>query len=328
MDRLLQHREGASGRTRQVVGLAVAVLLLGAALWTLVRDREQLAATWGSVRSFPWWMLTLWLLLPGVNWIFSSKLAWALLRPQPLIDPDEAADQPTLTKSETYEVIGAAWLANLLPLRAGLVSRVFYHKAVNRIPVSTTVRSVLVSVVLGLLASVMLAVLSGGLLWARLAPSPALLVLAAPYPLLLLIGAATPVGDRGSILTGGFGRWRLWDALAARYADTVCWMARYWVAFTLVGAPISVAHAAVFAAVSQVVMLVPIPGNAIGLREWVIALIGPLLPAWLGNESGHLTQQACLAADLTNRAAEVLMTVLVGSACGGLVTQRLRFRLS
>ncbi|MCE7974061.1 MAG: hypothetical protein DYG92_07005 [Leptolyngbya sp. PLA1] len=327
MYRLLQPGEAGPVRTRQVVGLSVAVLLLGAALWTLVRDRDQLASTWESVRNGPWWMVTLWLLLPGANWVFSSRLAWALLRPQPLVDPDEAASQPTLTKSETYEVIGAAWLANLLPLRAGLVSRVFYHKAVNRIPVGTTVRSVLVSVVLGLIASLMLAVLSGGLLWARLAPGATLLVLAAPYPLLLLIGAASPVGDRGSVLTGGFGRWRLWDALAARYADTVCWMARYWVAFALVGTPISIAHAAVFAAVSQIVMLVPIPGNAIGLREWVIALIGPLLPAWLGDEHGQLTQQACLAADLTNRAAEVLMTVLVGSACGGLVTQRLRFRL-
>lgn len=310
------------------MGLAVAVLLLGAAVWTLVRDREQLTATWESVRTGPWWLLTLWLLLPGANWVFSSRLAWALLRPQPLIDPDEAAHQPTLTKSETYEVIGAAWLANLLPLRAGLVSRLFYHKAVNHIPVGTTVRSVFVSMVLGLVASVMLALISGVLLWAGAAPATTLLALAAPYPLLLLIGAASPVGDRGSIWTGGFGRWRLWDALAARYADSVCWMARYWVAFALVGAPISIAHAAVFAAVSQLVMLVPIPGNAIGLREWVIALIGPLLPAWLGVEQGQLTQQACLAADLTNRAAEVLMTVLIGSACGGLVTQRLRFRLS
>jgi hypothetical protein len=310
------------------VGLTVAVLLLGAAVWTLVRDRDQLAATWESVRTGPWWMLTLWLLLPGANWVFSSRLAWALLRPQPLIDPDEAADQPVLTKSETYEVIGAAWLANLLPLRAGLISRVFYHKAVNRIPVGTTVRSVLVSIVLGLMASVMVAAVSTGLLWAGASPPVTLFVLAAPYPLILLMGAASPVGDRGSLWTGGFGRWRLLDALAARYADTVCWMARYWVAFALVGAPISVAHAAVFAAVSQVVMLVPIPGNAIGLREWAIALIGPLLPAWLGFEQGQLTQQACLAADLTNRAAEVLMTMVIGSACGGLVTQRLRFRIS
>lgn len=327
MYRLIQPDEARPARTRPVVGLAVAALLLAAAVWTLARDREQLASTWEFVGTGPWWMLTLWLLLPGANWVFSSRLAWALLRPQPLIDPDEAADQPTLTKSETYEVIGAAWLANLLPLRAGLVSRAFYHKAANRIPVGTTVRSVLASMVLGLVGSLLLGAISGGLLWARLSPLPTLVALAVPYPVLLLIGAASPVGDRGSIWTGGFGRWRLWDALAARYADIVCWMARYWVVFALVGAPISIAHAAVFAAVSQIVMLVPMPGNAIGLREWVIALIGPLLPTWLGDDQGQLTQQVCLAADLTNRAAEVLMTIVVGSACGGLVTQRLRFRL-
>jgi hypothetical protein len=304
---------------KRLAGYAIALALLGGAVWSLMREKDLLAGTWDAVRLSPWWMMCLWLLLPALNWVFSSHLAWALLRPQHL--------QPRLSKPEMYEIIGAAWLANLLPLRAGLISRAVYHVSVNRIPLGTVARSVVVAVALGLIASVWL-ILAAFLLH-RLSAGALLTiaVLAAPYPVLLLAGAASPVADPGRTLTGGFGRWRLLDALAARYADILCWMARYWLAFSLAGHPVTLTQAAVFAAASQLVMLVPLPGNAIGLRELLIGFIAPFMPAAISGDTGALTQGIGVAADLINRAAELIATLMVGSACTGLLAQRLRFRL-
>jgi hypothetical protein len=312
---------------RRLAGYAVAAILLAGVAWTLTAEHETLRRTWESVRTGGWWRLVIWLLLPTLNWVFSSHLAWALLRPQPLVDPDEIDSQPRLTRPEMYEVIGAAWLANLLPLRAGLVSRAVYHTTVNRIPLGTVVRSVFVSIALGLIVSLVLVPASALAVRFEVAPLVVVMALLAPYPVLRLLGGASPVADQGSPFTGGFGRWRLLDAAAARYADMLVWMLRYWIAFGLAGHTVTIAEAAVFAAVSQLAMIVPLPGNALGLREMTIGFLAPLLPASVLGGSGELTRAMGVTADLVNRLPELASTLAIGGACTLLLAQRLRFRL-
>jgi hypothetical protein len=317
----------STARWRKPLGLVCALLLLGAAVWSLAREHAALRQTIEGVRAAPLWLLAAWFLLPVLNWFFSTHLAWALLRPQPLVDAEERERQPRLTKPEMYEVIGAAWLANLLPLRPGLLSRVVYHRVVNRIPLPITIRSVIFSTVIGLLVSLAMIGVALGAMWLNLHAAWAVLVLLVPYPILLLMGFASPVARPGTWLTGGFGPWRVLDATAARWADNLVWMTRYFVAFSLAGEHLSLPQAAIFAAVSQVVTLVPLPGEAIGLREWTIALIGPLMPLWVRGSGDALGREICLAADLVNRTSGVSMTLVVGGVCSFLLAQRLRFRL-
>jgi len=73
------------------------------------------------------------------------------------------------------------------------------------------------------------------------------------------------------------------------------------------------------AIVSQIAMLVPIAGNGLGLREWAIGLTAASLTG--------LDPQAGLAADLVNRAVEVLVAVPVGLLSARVVSRRLKATL-
>ena len=104
-------------------------------------------------------------------------------------------------------------------------------------------------------------------------------------------------------------------AFAVRYLDTVVWIVRYAVAFSLIGHPISPIQATVFAAAAQLAMLVPFVGNGLGVREWGIGLTLPLLEREAASAIG-------LTADLLNRAVEVMSAVPIGLICLGVLARQ------
>lgn len=320
---LRQHAQ----RWSRVIAFLIALTLVAAAVWALAREPGAIPRTIEQFRERPWWHFALWLVLPGLNWVFSTLQAWALLRPSAWRSSQDARNPSALVRSEMFELIGATTLANLLPFKPGLFSRVVYHKAANDIPVSRTARSIAVSIVLGLAAALLLVTVAGTAAAATAPGWLTALLLIAPWPGAMFWGYSMRVDATGPAYLAHFAKWRVLDAFAARYADVLCWMGRYMIAFSLIGYPLSLAQAAAFAAVSHFAMLVPLPGNALGLREWAIALVGPLLPSFL-SVSGNpaMTRDLCLSADLVNSAGGIVMTILIGSVCSGLLAQRLRFR--
>jgi hypothetical protein len=329
----------------------VGLALLAGAVVAVVRQREAVSAAVSAARGAEWWLVVLVVMLPGVNLALTS-LSFSVVMGR----------RGRVGKREMLALIWAAWLGNQLPLRAGLVGRVAYHKAVNRIGVGESVRASVELLVVavcatGLLVGVVVVNAAlGGSAW-TLGGSVAVVVG-------LLFGAAGLMRARSGVVeegaagerAGGLRGWWAWvsggqrhawrypAALGLRFLDVVVWGARYALVFALVGYQLDVRGAAATAATSQVAMLTPVP---VGLREWVVGMTGAWLPEGLlverggvkptgaeraggAGEAGEagLVERATpgLLADTTNRAAELVLTVPGGLVAGVYLGRRWRGR--
>jgi hypothetical protein len=116
-----------------------------------------------------------------------------------------------------------------------------------------------------------------------------------------------PVGVPVPLLVAAtaFRRSRVWVVAGLiRYLEIMVWAVRYHAAFALLGSPIDANGALAFACVGSVSMLVPFVGNGLGLREWGIGLAAPLLTPY--------ALELGLAAELVNRAAELVVILVLG----------------
>lgn len=284
---------GRAKRRRKVVGFAVGVVLLLGAAWVLYAHAGAVEGAWASARSAPWWLASLALLLPLCNWLLISLSFWTMMRRHGRIGYVEMS-----------EAIGGAWLLNYLPLRAGMVGRVAYHRAVNRISVADSLRVMVFNMALGAVA--VLAVLGIAAAMGRTATG-AQWGLALMGPLLGIAGSRVVLARRGKAFVA--------DVLLIRYLDMMVWVARYAVVFAIVGAPISLPGAVAVAAACQAALIVPFIGNGLGLREWAVGLTAAALPAGALSVSGELTTATGLLADVVNRAAELAVAVPLGQWC-------------
>jgi len=231
--------------------------------------------------------------LPIVNWILTSASFWVITRRYGRVGIGEMS-----------ALIGAASLLNYLPLRPGLFGRVAYHRAVNGIAVVDSVKVVVLLIACsGVAAGVLLA------------------ATAVAGPSAGGAAASAAVVAPGAALAGLWGiAWakeQVWAAHAGavffRYLDIMVWTGRYAVAFALWGCPIGLAPAAVLAAVSQAVSLVPLAGNGLGLREWGTGYTTAwLAAAGIVAAGGAGARDLGLAADLVNRAGELVALVPIG----------------
>jgi len=292
----------------RLLGYAVGVALLGAAIVAVVRDREHLAHTLGSIRSSPAWLVVLLFVLPLLNWLLTAEMFRHLMKPRRY----DAYVAPSL--AEMVMLIGAAWLANYIPMRPGLFGRLAYHTKVNGAPLARGVQSIALAIACGGAAIIFQLVVA----WASsLSSSNATGVAASFAPCAACFVVATCIRH-------GIAR-NLLMATAVRSLDVVVWMLRYMVVFRLAGGPpLGVRHAAAVAAVSQAAMLIPFVGNGLGVREFAVGLAGASLPEWyVGAAEANVAQPIALAADLLNRAGEIAAAVPVGLVCGWLLMHRL-----
>jgi hypothetical protein len=279
-------------RIRTIAGFALGVLLLVAAGWAVVSQGAALEQTREAIRGASVWLIVGALLLPVLNWLVISASFWIMMRRYGRIGYREMA-----------WLIGAAWLLNYLPLRAGMIGRIAYHKTVNNIRVADSLRVTVYGLIFGgvsllilLLAAAVLAARGPWPLWAGILSVPALLAAT----------AALVIASRGS------SAWWLPAAFGFRYLDTMIWTLRYAVVFALVGATIDFSGAVIISAVSQAAILVPIVPNGLGLREWAVGLTAAALPPSLVTAEGQVMTAIGMAADLANRAAELLVAIPVG----------------
>jgi hypothetical protein len=288
----------ASRRKRGLALFLLGVVLVVAAVWTVMRQTATLQTAWESARAAPWWMIALVALLPLLNWLLSSLVFWVL-----------TGRYGRVGLAEMAALIGSAWLLNNLPMRPGMVGRIAYHKLVNGIPVRDSIRVLVCA--LGctataagiVLAAAALTHLTGG---GAIALTGILTAVTVP---LALASAATRRSAGAASM-----RWRLLTATALRIADVALWALRYWLVFRLIGVPIGPEAAAIVAAASQAAMVVPVQ---LGVREWIVGLAAAWLPPSLAGAAGPGVGVAPgLLVDLVNRAAEILVALPVGMLSG------------
>ena len=285
----------------------VSAVLIVAAAWAIRGQWTALSNVGDVVREGHWWLVAAGIGLPALNWLLSGGIFYILMRPRGW----EMASRREVPLGEMMLLIGSAWLLNYLPLSPGLLGRVAYHRAVHRVPVTASVR-VLVEVLV-----------VGGV------------VIACLLALVVIVGRADtrvyagllglPPLAHGAVfcaLRGRSGAAPLVLAAALRWLDVLVWMARYFVVFALLQRPLTIPEAAAIAAASQAAMQVPLVGNGLGVREWAVGLVGPVLPSWMNAASGGLSRGLGLSADLLNRGLELVTALPVGMACTALVARR------
>jgi uncharacterized membrane protein YbhN (UPF0104 family) len=93
-----------------------------------------------------------------------------------------------------------------------------------------------------------------------------------------------------------------------RQVELALWTLRYWAVFQLVGAPIDLETAIVLGSVSVIATLLPIVSNGLGIREWVIGILAPMI-----SHEPVSTSQA-IVAELVHRVAEITVMTPLGVA--------------
>jgi hypothetical protein len=262
----------------------------------MLRDQWAAAggqAPWAGGR---WGLAALAVALPVVNLACTSGAFWVITRRYGRVGFGEMG-----------ALIAAASLLNYLPMRPGLLGRVAYHRIVNGVPVWASVR-------------VVIAVLACTGIGAGLLMASAMLVGPAAGTGATLAAIAAP----GVLLAGAWAvAWAKehpWSSYAAaalfRYVDILVWAGRYAVAFALWGQPIGLGTAAIVASITQIVTLIPLAGNGLGLREWSVGYTA----RWLGAAATEVG----LAADLVNRFFELIGAVPLGLIGLVWLTRRMR----
>lgn len=210
---------------------------------------------------------------------------------------------------EMQALMAASTLLNFVPLSPGLFGRIAYHRAVHDISAINSAKTVLQATVLSAVATLYVA--GATFLSLRLDWSIWPLALA-PIPALAAVGVAV-------LTVNSFRPIRIWPwAGLFRYLEVIATAGRYYAAFALIGSPIAPSSALALACVSMVARLVPFFSNGLGLREWAIGLLSPLL-------AEHQVGLG-ITADLLNRAAELLVVLALGLAGIAWLTHHRRAR--
>ncbi|MBU3728455.1 MAG: hypothetical protein FGM37_04305 [Phycisphaerales bacterium] len=281
-----------------MAGFAVGAILVVAAVVAVLSNRSLATAALDSAKGAS--AGTIALLVGGaiVNLVASAAGLRALM-----------LRHGQVGAMEMQAVIASATLLNYAPLRPGLASRAAYHHVVNGIPVMATALTVVQSMALALcgiawlVASAWLMRAGGGF--------------GGPQVGFAFVALAPAIGVAG-IMAAPAGSWRRTIAVAWlwRCVDMSAWVVRYHAAFAITGISLSLADSAVAAAGAGAANLVPLVGNGLGVREWLVGIMGSSMRLW--------TMDAGLAADIVNRAGDLIVCVPLGLAALPFVAARLR----
>jgi hypothetical protein len=287
----LSHR----GRRRGAAAFALGFVLLGAAVWAVLSQRQAAEHALESARSAPPGLVAAVVLLPLLNWLLTSAVFQVL-----------TGRYGGVRGVEMRALIGSAWLLNYIPARAGLAGRIAYHKGVNGIRVRDALSVIVQSI--GCTGAA-LAGLLGVIATARATAAPTWLMALA----MVSIGAGLIIVAlvwRGRAPASVWWRWAAASGL--RFLDVTVWGVRYLAVFALAGVSVTPLAVGVVTAASQASMLLPVQ---VGAREWVVGMaLGATRSGSLQEGSRALLEAAApgLAADLINRSAETLVALPVG----------------
>ncbi len=259
------------------IGLAFGVVLVVAAVATVVIQREKIGTAFAAIRHPH---------AVDVVVLFGTVLANIVLTG--LMFSVLMSRYGRVGLVEMQALIAAAALANYLPLRPGLFGRAAYHKAFNDIAVGATVKVTLVALAISVAIA---AYLAGALFIAGRVSIPLWVGVCGAVPVLVTV-AMVPASRR------------IGAAALIRYVEVLLLAIRYQAAFALIGSPIDLATALTISCVAVVVTLIPLTGNGLGLREWAVGIAALMLTPYV--------LELGLAADLVNRTAEALFVAVAG----------------
>jgi hypothetical protein len=289
----------------RVAAWLLGCLLMIAAVWVALRDpalSEQTISHFHSgVARLGVTRILVLLCLPLLSLLLTTACFWHLMRAHGRVG-----------FSEMWHLISASWFLNLLPMKPGLIGRVVYHSKINSIPASTSVRVLIEASAAGIIGVMLL---SGLLVRARIGSiwfDSAIVLLWLGVLVLGLWGAVRPRHPLARLAT----------AMLLRALDAFTWVLRYAILFAVMDVDLSIDSAAIIAAGAQAATYVPLVGNGLGVREWVVGG----LSRWLqtGDAAGALA--AGLSADLANRLVEMLVLGPVGLLGVWWVARRIRMK--
>lgn len=190
--------------------------------------------------------------------------------------------------TEMTAVLAVATLMNYLPMQPGLIARLAYHKRFNNVRLRDSLK-------VQVQAMSISTITSGGVI---------LIVLAFRRTELGIIWPTAAVAAACAAATF----WRpirhYMAAVVIRLLELITWAARYYAAFKLLNLQIDIPGATSLACVSMAVSLLPFFSNGLGIREWTIGPLAPLLTTNLPTQG--------LTAELLNRAGEVVIIAATG----------------
>ena len=222
------------------------------------------------------------------NLLLTGALFWAITR--------RFDARPPVPLGKMIALICTSAMLNYLPMvRAGLVGRAAFLKVRHNLPIGQSV--IILLIVLGLAGVILPAIAAVALLVDEPYRYPAMIAV------ITALAVAAP-----SIATRLLGRpadnaW-LWVLL--RSADLLVAAARLHLAFAIVGHPIEYHQAMAAAAASLAVKLVGLTPNGLGLSEWTVAALTPLLTP--------MESAVGAAAALVDRAVDALVVLVTGLA--------------
>ena len=286
-------------------GFVLGVLLVAGAVVAVAMKGGMVREAFESARDAPAWLWVLALAGPAANNLLISASFWSLTRKYGPVGFWEMA-----------ALVFGAWLMNHLPMRAGMIGRVTYHKLVNRIQFIDSVRVMIVGSVMTLVAALHFALVAA--CWG-LEVGAAWVALAGGAPIIAVLAVAAAVAGRKA--SGGQPLGALLVSLVTRYADLGVWSVRYWVVFRLIGAELEPEYAVALASLTQLSFLVPIVGNGLGVREWTTSAAAGLFGAGSGVSAMWASG---LAAEIVNRATELVVALPTGLISIALIARRTR----
>ena len=200
--------------------------------------------------------------------------------------------------AEVSAVIAAANAANFLPLRPGLVGRIAYLRARHGVSLGVSARVTLeaaaisASAVLFFVLFLPLADRSGLPGWSAFLAFGLSSTFATVSPML----RPYAIASIGRLVELGLLTWR------------------YLLAFALIGKEIDLDAAIAFACIASAASMIPFSPNGMGVREWAIGLLSPMI-------AGHTLQEG-IAAELVNRGAELVASVPAGGLAAAWLARR------
>ncbi|HMN96066.1 MAG TPA: hypothetical protein PKC43_01465 [Phycisphaerales bacterium] len=284
----------ARHRAIRIIAALIGVGLLAAAVAIVISRRQVLADAWEALRRPDPGEIALLLAAVLGNVVLTGLIFRSLMR-----------RYGDVGRLEMIALIAASTLLNVVPVKPGLFGRIAWHRAVNGISPLHSARAIVEAA--GISAAAIAALLAGLLLGDFIGLDGTGLAAAG-------LGAALCV----PVAAAAIAPFRpLAGAAALRCADLATWGVRCWLAFGLLGIEVPPAVALALAAASNATTLLPLFGNALGLREWVVALLAPMLAG--------VDQAEALMAELINRAAELTIMLPLGlAAVGALAALRRR----
>jgi uncharacterized membrane protein YbhN (UPF0104 family) len=253
------------------VGLLIGAIIMASAQvdWSVLSDAQ------------PWQLGVLAISVVG-NLLASGMIWWVVTL--------SFSAKPKVQLPTMVALVCASGLLNYLPLRPGLVGRAAYLKMKHNLPVR---QSMLILLTILTLSALVLGAAAAVAYWV-----PADWQYEVSLALLAVLTLALPAIAakllRRRIRAGWF-----WVPL--RVADVLVTAVRLWVAFQVVGAPISYEQAVVAASAGAFVALLGPTPNGLGTREWTIGVI-----------TRASTGDVGFAAAVVDRGVEAIVVVVLG----------------